>query len=124
MKIKPRTLLLWDGLGALVSAFLLGFVLVKWESFFGMPPPVLFYLAGLALIFAIYSLTAYFLNPQPLKKYLKIIALINLLYCLLTLIILFINFSKLSTWGLLYFFLEILIILGLVYLEWKARVTP
>lgn len=112
-----RQLFLLDGLGALVSAFFLGYVLVQWEAFFGMPREALYYLAGLAGLFALYSLTCYFLGPRPLRRYLRFIAGLNLLYCFLTLGLVIHHYPSLSFWGRAYFILEIGIILGLVYGE-------
>jgi len=68
---NPKSLFLFDGLGALVSAFLLGVVLVKFESTFGMPKEKLYFLAGAACLFVIYDLVCYFKanqNWSPLVK--------------------------------------------------------
>ncbi len=120
MKLNPQTLFLLDGIGGLISAFFLGIVLVHWEAIFGMPQGVLYGLAGLAVLFAGYSLRCYFLSPKPIHLYLKGIALINFLYCLLSLSLVFYHAASLSIWGKLYFFLEILIILILVYWEFTS----
>jgi hypothetical protein len=40
-----------DSLGALLSALILGLVLTRWESVFGMPKRVLYFLAAIAAVF-------------------------------------------------------------------------
>ncbi|MEM6633615.1 MAG: hypothetical protein AAF694_28335 [Bacteroidota bacterium] len=61
---SPKKLLIIDGLGALLSAFLLGVVLVRFESQVGMPRNSLYVLAAFPCIFAIYDLISYFQGPQ------------------------------------------------------------
>ena len=56
----PKQLFILDGLGALLSAFLLGVVLVKLESVFGIPKNTLYFLAFLPCLFAIYDFYCYF----------------------------------------------------------------
>ena len=51
----PKVLFLVDGLGALLSAFLLGFVLVRLERVFGIPPDALYLLATVPCLFALYD---------------------------------------------------------------------
>ncbi|MEM7297675.1 MAG: hypothetical protein AAF391_05350, partial [Bacteroidota bacterium] len=62
--INHKTIFLIDGVGACVSSFFLGYILVAFQSFIGMPVNVLYLLAGLALLFALYSLTKHFVQPQ------------------------------------------------------------
>jgi hypothetical protein len=52
---NPKLLFLIDGVGALLSAFLLGVVLASAETTFGMPSKTLYFLATLACLFALYS---------------------------------------------------------------------
>ena len=52
----PKKLFLIDGLGAILSAFLLGYVLVKLERVFGIPSKTLYFLATLPMFFVIYDL--------------------------------------------------------------------
>lgn len=121
-KLQPKTIFLIDGMGALVSAILLGLVLTKLETFFGLPKNVLYVLAGIALLLAVYSISNAFTQPANPSKRLKLIAVANLLYCLLTFVLLFIFFPQLTVYDLLYFMGELLIILSLASLELKAAV--
>ncbi len=116
----PKQLFLLDGIGALVTAICLGFLLVKFESLFGMPKQVLYYLAAVACIFACYSLFCSFRLPQNWKPFLKIIAIANLIYCLTTAILVFQFQQELTMLGKLYFMGEIAIILFLVSIELKT----
>lgn len=106
-----------DSLGALLSALLLGIVLVRFDDVFGMPVRVLYPLAAIALAFCLYSLACYLLVRKKAKPYLQLIAVLNLLYCLLTIILLYYHHSMLSVLGYLYFIGEIIIITVLAYIE-------
>jgi hypothetical protein len=50
---NPKKLFLIDGLGALLSAILLGVVLVQLEYLFGIPKSTLYFLASLPCLFTI-----------------------------------------------------------------------
>ena len=120
MILTPKKLFLIDGAGALTSAFFLGIILVHFNSLFGMPVPVLYILALLACVFAVYSLSCFFLLKRNWRTFLLPIAIINALYCCLTLALVIYFFSQLTTLGILYFVGEILIIIGLVSVEFSA----
>ena len=117
---NPSKIFLIDGIGATLSAFLLGVVLVNFESAFGMPKQILYYLAIGACILAVCSYSCFFFNTQKWNTYLKIIASANLLYCSTTLILVILFFGELTVLGKLYFVSEIGIILFLVKLEFEV----
>lgn len=119
-KLKPKTIFLIDGMGALVSAVLLGLVLTRLEMFFGLPKNVLYVLAGIALLLAVYSLSNAFMQLANPSKRLKLIAVANLLYCLLTIVLLLVFYPKLTMFDVLYFIGELLIILSLAFIELSA----
>lgn len=77
----PREMFLVDGLSALLSAFLLGIVLVTFEELFGVPKSTLYFLASLPCIFFVYDFYWYFNVNKTSSLFLKIIAIANLLYC-------------------------------------------
>ncbi len=118
--LNPKRVFLADGLGALLSAFLLGIVLVRFESSFGMPKNTLYILAILAGFFAAYSFACYFFVDKIWKPYLKAIAFANLLYCCLTLGLTLYFYTALTTLGVVYFFAEIGVIITLVIIEFKT----
>lgn len=114
-----KKLFLLDGVGALVSALLLGFVLPNFPAEFGVFFVFLPYLAAIALVLAIYSLTCAGLNLlKPI--FLRGIVLANLAYCLLTISLVIYAYPALSPFGLIYFIAEILIILFLLKIEWQS----
>lgn len=117
INLTPKKVFLIDCLGALLSAFLLGIVLVSLERLFGMPPGILYFLALLACVFALYSFWNYRNLREKWQPYLKAIAFANLFYCGLTLGLVIYFRGNLTTLGFLYFGLEILVILALVKVE-------
>ena len=116
---NPRKLFLIDGIGALVSAVLLGVVLVKLERFFGIPTPTLYLLALLPCLFFMYDAYGYFRVKHGLGKYLKGIAFLNLGYSLLSLALTFSHRHVITTLGWSYILGEISIILILVIVEFR-----
>lgn len=119
-KNNPRKLFLIDGFGAVISAVSLGVILVKLETFFGMPPKQLYILSGAAFIFAMYSFFCYFRFPMNWRPFLKVIAISNLIYCSVTIGLVVYLFQTLTTLGLIYFILELVIIIFLVRIELKV----
>ena len=119
-KINPQKLFLIDGLGALLSAFLLGVILVKFENIFGMPRKTLYFLAFLPCVFAIYDLYSYLQTRKNQGLFLKIIATANLAYCFISIGAAFHHRQQLTSLGWIYFLFEILIIIVLVIIELKV----
>jgi len=102
---------------------MLGIVLTRFQSFFGMPKQELFYLALGAVAFSIYSLTCFFLFPKNWKPYLQLIAILNILYCCVTLVLVFILKSELTAWGVAYFVGEIILICFIAWMEIKTTLN-
>jgi hypothetical protein len=119
-KITPKHLFLLDCLGALLSAILLGLVLPSFQPIFGMPHKVLYGLAALACLFAIYSSWNYIWFRENWRPFLRAIGIMNLLYCGLTAALVVYFRQELTKWGLLYFLLEMLVISVLVGIEFQA----
>ncbi|WP_370086409.1 hypothetical protein [Ekhidna sp.] len=118
-----RRLFLIDAIGAALSAILLGFVLVSYQELIGMPVYILRILAGIAVLFFIYSISCYLINAVDLKVRLRTIAIANFLYCIATLILMVVYFDELTLLGVSYFLLEIVIITGLGRLEFKSTLN-
>ncbi|MCB0705755.1 MAG: hypothetical protein KDC34_10620 [Saprospiraceae bacterium] len=126
MTLQPEKIFLLDGIGALLSAFFLGVLLVRFEAVFGMPKSALYLLASLACLYALYSLSCYFrFSPRRRgnkintnwRPYLRGIAMANLFHCCLTFGFVIYYYAKLTPLGLSYFLLEFLIIIFLVRIE-------
>lgn len=106
-----------DGIGAMLTAALLMFLLGNLNEYFGVPATTLTYLAVIAAAFCIYSFTCFFVGRKNPPPFIRTIAIANLLYCLLTLVILITRFSEITTLGIAYFVGEMGIICVLVYTE-------
>ncbi len=117
---NPKQLFLFDSLGAVLTAFMLGVVLARFEPVFGMPPPVLYVLALMACGFAVYSFCCYLFIGKNWRPFLIAIAIVNLMYCCMTLGLIFYLWEKLTVLGIVYFLGEIAVIVVLVIVELKA----
>jgi hypothetical protein len=115
--LNVQKLFLVDGLGALVSALLLGIALPAVQEWIGMPTPVLYVLATIAVLFAVNAVSAHQFAGDRASQWLRVIMVANLLYCALTGSLVVLHFLELTAWGTAYFATEIAIILGLVLLE-------
>ncbi len=116
---KTKQLFLIDGLGALISAFLLGVILTRFEAVFGIPLQTLYVLSIFPCIFAVYDFGCYVLVSKKDKMFLKAIAFANLLYCFISIALLFQHYDRLTYVGWIYFLLEIVIIIILARIELK-----
>ena len=117
---NPKRLFLIDSSGAFLTAFILIAILARFESIFGMPRTVLYFLFLVSCIYSMYGVCCYFLITNNWRPYLKVIVIANLIYCCLTLGLVFYFYEKLTVLGLLYFLLEVIVIGGLVLLERTA----
>lgn len=113
----PHRLFLIDGLGALLSVFLLGYVLVQLQEIVGMPVRTLYILASIPILFAIYDFICYTKLSADLSQFLRYIAFANIVYCLFSLVMLVNHKESLTFLGMSYFIIEILIVLVLAYIE-------
>ncbi|MFW5760909.1 MAG: hypothetical protein ACOCXH_08025 [Cyclobacteriaceae bacterium] len=117
--LSYKRIFLIDAIGAFVTASLLSLVLARLEPIFGMPERVLYFLAAIALVFAIYSFLCSRFVKEKWAIYLRGIAMANTLYCMFTLGLI-IYWQESLTWlGKAYFIGEILVVMGLVILELK-----
>jgi hypothetical protein len=117
---QPKRIFLIDGLGALLSAFLLIAVLARFEDLIGIPQGMFYILSGIASFFAIYSLSCSFFVMERWKVYLKIIMLANAGYCLLTIGVLLYFSQSLTILGWVYFLAELSVIGILIWIERRA----
>ena len=117
---RIKLLFLVDGAGALLSAFLLGIVLVIFQPLFGIPVSTLYFLAALPCVFAAYDFYCYFGVKNGLGQSLKLIAIANLLYCCLSLGFAFYHSEFLTVLGWSYIVVEVLIVATLALVEWKV----
>ena len=85
-----------------------------------MPQSVLYPLALLAGIYAVYSGVCYLLKPKRWRPYLRVIAIANLAHCGLILGLIVLYYPALTTVGILYLIGEILIVISLAVVELKV----
>jgi len=117
VNINPKKLFLIDAFGALLSAFLLGVILVKFENLFGIPHSALYILVLFPIIFVIYDFISYIKVKNNIKLLLKIIAYSNILYCFISIGIVLYHYIQITYLGWVYLLFEILIILRLATIE-------
>lgn len=117
--IKTKIFLI-DGLGAIVTAVILSFILPIFQV--GVPKDVLNALAAVAILFGIYSLTCFVLKAKN-TTFLKGIIFANLLYCVATALIVFYFYKQLNWLTIAYFVSEILVIVSLISFEiWVLKI--
>ena len=119
-KTNPQNLFLLDGIGAILSAALLGVVLVKLEEFFGIPKQTLYFLASFPVLFALYDFYHFAQKGAANAIFLKGIAVANIAYCLLSLGVTFYHHSTLTLFGCLYVLGEVMIVIALAMLEYSV----
>ena len=117
---NPKQLFLIDGIGALVSAFFLGVILVVFEPLFGMPKGILYWLAAIPCLFALYSFNCYFFLRNYWRFYLKIITIANGCYCCVTIWLMYCHYQSLTLLGVGYFVAELLVLGILIAIELKV----
>lgn len=117
---NPKTLFQIDGFGAILSAILLGVVLVRLESVFGIPKTTLYFLASLPCLFAFYDFYCLFKPDKHLGIFLKGIAISNLTYCFLSMGMAIYHRAEITILGWTYILVEISIVGMLAYMEWSV----
>lgn len=119
LKSKPKQLFLVDALGALISAVLLGFVLVQYQPLFGIPADILYTLAAIPCLFAIYDLICYFSLKSNFGIYLASIAGLNIAYCVFSIGVALLYINQIHTLGWIYLVLEVILVCLIAKIEWK-----
>jgi hypothetical protein len=118
--MDAKKIFLIDSIGAVISACMLGLALVHFQQYIGMPAKVLYSLAAIASVFAVYSFLGYLGKLWPHTIALKVISLGNLAYCSLTVFLMINHYESLTVLGITYFVTEKLIVVPLAILEWKT----
>lgn len=117
---SPKRLFLVDSTGAMLTAILLLTIQTGFQRDFGMPANILGFLLLAACSFCIYSISCYFLIQDRWRPFLKIIAIANLLYACTTCSLILCFYQEMTRLGVIYFSLEISIILLLVLIEFRV----
>ncbi len=124
LDLNSKKLFIIDGIGALVSAFMLGVVLVAFQIYIGIPKPTLYLLAALPCLFAIYDFYCYNSITKNITLYLKGIAYANISYCFLSLGLVLFHFKNVTFIGWTYIIVEIIVVLGIATLELNVANKP
>jgi hypothetical protein len=124
LALTPKRLFLIDGLGAFCTAFFLAAILATFEQFFGMPRKVLYPLALVVCGYGIYSCCCYFFVRGTWRSYLKLIMMANFLYCLASIALVVYFYHRLTILGLAYFFIELIVLAGLLLIEQRVLAAP
>ena len=119
-ELRPKRLFLIDGLGALVSAFLLGIVLVRFERLFGIPSGTLYFLAIWPGLFAMYDFYCYNAGKYKLGHLLQGISIMNFLYCGLSIGLALYHIKTIRGLGWLYILIEVLMVITLAMIELRV----
>jgi len=112
-----KRLFLLDGIGALISAVMLGVVLVHLQAYVGIPATSLYFLAALPCVFAAFDFYCYLYVQQGLASCLRTIAIVNLLYCVLSVGIALYHLEMITLLGWIYIIVEIIIVVALSLFE-------
>lgn len=117
---SKQSIFLLDGIGGLITAFIIGFVLPFFREDVRLPKEILQGLAIAGLLYGIYSLSCSFFTGKRDRIRLMGIIGANVFYCIVTSVMVIMYLDHLSGWGITYFIAEIAIILALVGLEFKV----
>lgn len=118
MKLNIENIFLFDGAGALLSFLGTGLMFPIFSREFGIPAETFYLLATFPLIYCIYSLACHFLISQKKLWMLKLIMSANLFYCLFSFSTL-LRLNEVTSIGRALIAGEILIIFGVVFVEYK-----
>ena len=117
---QPKKLILLDAIGALLSAFLLGVVLVRWQHLVGISVPTLYLLAAIPVLFILYDLFYFAKKDHNLSRPLKTLAIMNAGYCILSICTACYEHTKITPLGWAYLSIEILLVLSIALVEYKV----
>jgi hypothetical protein len=114
--MNKKNIFLLDGIGATLSGIATGLILPLYAEWIGLSTQTLHLLGCLAFVFAVYSLTCFWIVQRTKPFMLAGIMVANILYCILAVCIAFLV-DELTTLGRVYFLGEAMVISGIVVLE-------
>lgn len=115
--LNHNRLFLNDAIGALLTALIHGFLLSRLTELTGIPRVPLITLSFVALTYAIYSATCYFLNSDNWRLLMKIIAFANICFCIATTILMIYYRSEITLIAVVFFVGEIALISVIAAME-------
>lgn len=119
--LNEKNIFLFDGAGALASAVLTGLLLPLFSDLLGLSVGLLYILAIFPLVYAVFSLSCYFIIKPQRSIFLKSIIFANIFYCWVSgsVVIFSPTITKL---GMAILILESIVIFGVVMCERKVLV--
>lgn len=117
--MNERTIFLFDGVGALFSFLISGFILPRFSEVLGLSQDILYTLAAFPVLYLVYSFSCYALVPTIRGWMLLTIIFANLAYCLISGSVLLFHdgIRELGTYLLL---TEIMVVLGVIVIEFRV----
>jgi hypothetical protein len=113
---SPQKVFYADAAGAALTTAILTLILAPLSHLLSIPRHSLFFLAGMAALLFLYSLSTALIKPPGWPIFMKIIALANFIYCPLTWFILI--REEASLFAYVYFSGETLLIAAIARTEW------
>jgi hypothetical protein len=117
-KISPSRLIMLDAIGATISGLLWWLLIGTNPDVFGIAAPIPWLLGSFALLFSWLGWFHEFLNLSS-KKTLLILILLNTAFCIGTLLLILTD-NAIINWGIAFSVGEIVIVMSLVIVEWRA----
>ncbi len=116
---EPKKIFLYDGVGALISAFFLGVVLVYFQEHIGIPKNTLYLLASFPILFFVYDVVCFFIVEKKMSIAIYILAIMNFLYCILSIVLALFHSVTIMPLGWIYIVLELLVLALIIIVEFK-----
>lgn len=123
IQLKPYRIFLADGLGACLSLASL-LLIAQWTNVFYIPSAMLAPLSVMAAALSVLSLSLYFIRPAPWKGALALVIFLNLGYSVATTVFLIFQWEAINLATSAYFIAELMVVLGLLYVEIKLLLAP
>lgn len=114
---NPRKLFLIDAAGAILSIFLLGYILVELVNFFGIPLQALNVLVIFPCLYLIFDLFCILRRQLNIRLGLSVIASLNLFYCVLAVGSAFYFHDELTIFGWLFVISDIVVVMAVSIFE-------
>lgn len=112
-----KMIFLYDAIGAFLSAVFLLFTLLLFNEYFGLPRKILIFFIITASCLSSYATACFLFLKNQWRPYIRFIGIANLLYCITTIGSLIYYSSQVKPIELIYFLLEVSLILVLSYWE-------
>lgn len=117
IKQHPRIVFAIDGIGALLTAALLFFLIKNITGYIGLPVSMILFLSAIAVLISLYSFCCFYFLRSNHRPFLFALIIANFIYCLITTLTIINYAAQITALGLAYFIGEIIIILILVVFE-------